>query len=58
MNVFKFTVGLMIVSQIVLAWISMNPAILSNYTMGAMTVAIYMVGIVIENDKHDDSKPS
>ena len=58
MNVFKFTVGLMIVSQIFLAWISLNPAILSNYTMGAMTVAIYMVGVVIDNDKHDDSKPS
>lgn len=54
MNIFNFGAGLLIASQMVIAWITKDASVLSNFTSGAITVLFIFVGNIIENLDDDE----
>lgn len=52
MNIFNFTVGMLFISQVALAWITKDPEVLRHFSMGAFSVALLLVGHVIKDDNN------
>ena len=54
MNIFNFGAGLLLAMQIVIAWITKDASVLSNFTSGAIMVLFIFMGNIIENLDDDE----